>query len=106
MSKDPNPARNTAVKGGAPTKLENTKFLTDEFGIPERKAAEAVMGDGAATEGEVASLAAEVYKERAKDDPLAGVPTPKEPASHFSPDVDETALKPVLHRPNRRTGAG
>lgn len=83
----------------------NAKFLADEFDIPERRAAAVVAGRGT-SDDEIASLAAEVYQQRQHDDALAGVPTPREDQRDLRQDSDESALKPVDHRPNRRTGGG
>jgi hypothetical protein len=83
----------------------NAKFLADEFDIPERRAAAVVVRPGT-SDDEIASLAAEVYQQRQHDDALAGVPTPREDQRDLRQDADESALKPVDHRPNRRTGGG
>jgi ATP-dependent Clp protease ATP-binding subunit ClpA len=83
---------------------DNTQFLSDEFGIPESKAASAVAGPGA-SEAEVADLAADVHQRRSEEDPLAGIPT-LESSDDFTADADETRLKPVIGRTNNRTGAG
>jgi hypothetical protein len=88
-----------------PTKVEDAKFLADEFDIPQPSAAEAVAREDI-SESRVASLAAEVHRQRAKDDSLAGVPPPRGPAADLTSGADETALKPVLHCSNLRTGTG
>ena len=67
-------------------------FLIKGFGIPPHRAARLLdSSDAAATEAEARRLLA-------ADDPLAGVPTPSEPASDRTADSDEERLKPVLHR--------
>jgi hypothetical protein len=87
----------------SPSKVDDAKFLSDEFDISERDAALLVSGTG---EDDADLLAAVVREKRGTDDPLADVPTPKEDTANLTTDADEKMLKPVLHHKNQRAGAG
>jgi len=78
-----------SAEARAPSKVDDAKFLADEFDIPERKAVEAVA-DGE----DAASLAAELHLRRPADDPLEGVPTPQSTSGDFTADSEEARVKP------------
>ena len=84
-------------------RVNDAKFLVDEFGIAPRKAADLVAD---ADPAEISSINVEVSRRENDDDPLASVPTPQEPDRDLVPDNDEERLKPVLHHPNNRRGGG
>ena len=79
-------------------KVEDAVFLHDEFGIAETEAAELVTPDGSDTDA--------VRLHDQNKDPLADVPTPRQPNRDMVEDTDEVRLKPVLHDRNERTGSG
>jgi hypothetical protein len=85
-----------------PAQRRDTAFLADSFDMTAAEAA-ALVADRPLDDETTTDLARTV---READDPLADVPTPKEPARDFVADSDEHALKPVLHRANQRQGAG
>lgn len=91
------PARNP---DSIPSQTQDAEFLADEFGIVPRRAAELVAREDVDPETLRQRLEAE------KPDALAGDPAAREPRRDFVEDSDETALKPVLHGRNNRTGAG
>lgn len=73
-------------------------FLVKGFGIPPGKASKLVDGDSPAASN---ATEAEARRLLADDDPLAGLPTPEEPAADLTVDSDEERLKPVVHQPTR-----
>lgn len=97
------PAKAHAQSSPGPAAVMDAKFLVDEFGVDERKAASLIAEARRQPEApvEVGLRAAE-----AQDDPLAGMPTPKDPKNDLIPDNDEQRLKPVLHVKNGRVGGG
>lgn len=97
------PPLNDASKPPAPDAVTDAKFLVDEFGVTEQKAASLIAQSHVEPE---AMILAGLFAAEAQDDPLAGVPTPKEPTKDLVPDNDEEPLKPVLHLKNKRNGAG
>jgi hypothetical protein len=99
------PAGKSDVPRDDTSKADDARFLVEQFDVPERRAARAVLGE-TAPDSKVAELGAEVHRHVSGDDPLAGVPTPEEPATDLAGDTDEVRLKPVLHTRNQRTGAG
>jgi hypothetical protein len=85
--------------------VTDAEFLADEFGIGEHRAASLVATGR--EQGETAEkLAWKVQQARRNDDPLAGLPTPQEPANDLTSDTDEEPLKPVLRVKNNRVGGG
>lgn len=90
-AKDPN---------SLPSQTADAAFLEEEFGIVPREAAELVARD---------QVDPEMLRQRLdahRHDALEGAPAAQEPRRDFVEDSDETALKPVLHGRNHRTGAG
>jgi hypothetical protein len=82
-------------------KVEDGTFLAKEFDIAPRKAAKLVSSDAEESE----TVRDGVQQNLDGEDPLEGVPIP-EGSDDFTADTDETRLKPVLHRPNKRAGGG
>ena len=80
--------------------IEDGAFLAEEFDIPPRKAAKLVAGGDASGD-----LGSAIAQKVSSVDALKGVPAPQS-ADDFTADTDETRLKPVLHTPNKRAGAG
>jgi hypothetical protein len=97
------PPRGQAPTAPGPSAVGDAKFLVDEFGMNEHKAASIIAETRAQPE---ALVKAGLRAAEAQDDPLAGVPTPREPKNDLTPDNDEERLKPVLHVKNKRVGAG
>ena len=83
-------------------RVDDAEFLADEFEMPNRKAADLVARPGSDRD----AVKAEVDARQRADDPLEGMPTPREPAVEHEEDVDEVRLKPVLHERNDHSGAG
>lgn len=83
-------------------RVDDAEFLADEFEMPNRKAADLVARPGSDRD----EIKAEVDERQRADDPLEGMPTPREPAIEHEEDVDEVRLKPVLHERNDHSGAG
>jgi hypothetical protein len=117
---DPTPAPRPGTPSAAPQALASpagppsdpadqdaadATFLADRFGIPPDKSAELVAARGSSVRPDDLAATARRRVARARD-PLKGVPAANEPAHEFTADADEHRLKPVLHGPNRRTGAG
>jgi hypothetical protein len=75
------------------------------FDIDEPRAA-SLVAEGRGRPEDVPTIEGKLRKARKKDDPLAGVPTPAEPAHDLVADADEERLKPVLHVENKRNGGG
>jgi len=78
------------------------EFLVEGFGIPPLEAARLVAREGA----DPKKLTRELSKHDHEVDALGSVPTPQPDEKDLVPDSDERALKPVLRRRNKRTGAG
>lgn len=93
-------ARAAKDADAVPSQTQDAQFLADAFGIVPRRAAELVARKDVDPETLRQRLEAE------KTDALAGAPAAQEPRRDFVEDTDETALKPVLHGRNNRTGAG
>ncbi len=87
-----------------PSKVDDAAFLADEFDVPVEKAADLVSSNG--HEQEAAEIQEATAKRLRDEDALEGVPPPHEPAHEHVADSDEVRLKPVLHSPNQRNGAG
>lgn len=81
---------------------EDADFLIEEFDMQAGDAAGLVAGDGADAD----KVAAQARSREKGKDPLRGKPAAEEPATERVADTDEQALKPVLHKENRRSGAG
>ncbi|HEY8575996.1 MAG TPA: hypothetical protein VIL88_06625 [Devosia sp.] len=73
-------------------KVEEVRFLAENFGIPPRRAA-ALLSEGEEAE----RLAAEALKEERERDPLAHVPVPGEDKDpeHLEKDIGDLG-KPVI----------
>jgi hypothetical protein len=85
-------------EGGKP--VEEAEFLVEEFELTEREASELV------TDGDAGEIGAAVQKKRRQRRVLQDVPVPDAPKSDFTADSDEELLKPVIRRPNDRSGGG
>lgn len=83
-------------------RVDDAEFLADEFDMPNRKAADLVARPGSDSE----TIKEKVADRQRADDPLEGMPTPREPAVEHEEDTDEVRLKPVLHERNDHSGAG
>jgi len=88
-----------------PTKLDDARFLVEEFNINERKAAAAVL-DKEPSAHEVEDLSRALMREQRSDDPLADKPTPEEPAEITIGREGAGHLRNVVHKGNNRAGAG
>jgi len=89
----PPPSGDTADPG------EEAKFLADNFDIPEQKAVDLVAPKRAG------NLRETVHKER-QSSGSGDHPVPAGPDRPATTDADEERLKPVLRKPNNRSGAG
>ena len=101
----PTPLAGADSETVTPSRLDDAMFLSNEFDIAPDRAAKLVT-DAGTSETDSADLANDVRARVAETDALAGVPTPQSDPSELRPDADETPLKPVLRKPNQRTGAG
>jgi hypothetical protein len=102
------PVPDTPSRGQAATlprlaAVTDAKFLVDEFGVNEQKAASLIAASHVEPE---AAILTGLREADGQVDPLAGIPTPEEPRNDLVPDSDEERLKPVLHMKNKRTGGG
>lgn len=86
-----------------PGKVEDVRFLAEQFDMPVRSAAELVLSSNSPRVDDIVTEAARLDDEA---DVLEGAPTPEEPASDFVEDQDDVRLKPVLHSRNERAGGG
>lgn len=95
-------ASTSRVNSARPSREQDAKFVAETFDVPQRLAARLVAGAGA-PESEVVSIAANVERQRRRGE-YEGIPTPESDSEDFVADADETALKPVLRRSNKRPG--
>jgi hypothetical protein len=86
----------------APDQVDDVDFLVEEFDMNIPEASDLVARDD--TEAEALEQAER--RRQGSKDPLDQVPTPKEPASDLTADVDEERLTPVIHERNERSGGG
>ena len=101
----PAPAQRKTRAAPGSAAVTDAKFLADEFGVKEYRAA-ALVAEGRQRPEDAGSIEARLHKARRDDDPVANVPTPAEPKHDLVADSDEESLKPVLHVSNDRVDGG